>query len=72
MGLGFTMSLVIISSIREILGAGTWFGAQVLGASFQPATMFAQAPGGFIVFGFYIAAANLIVGYFEKRKGAKA
>jgi len=69
MGLGFTCALVIISTIREILGNGTFFGISVLGSGFQPATMLILPPGAFIVLGLLIGLINLIV---AKKKGGNA
>ena len=57
-GLGFTIALLMIGSIREILGAGTWFGLQVLPESVSPIAMFSLPPGGFLTFGFVVALAN--------------
>ncbi len=61
MGLGFTAALTIISSVREILGAGTFFGIQLFGANFEPALIMILPPGGFMVFGLSIAAFNKIM-----------
>jgi electron transport complex protein RnfE len=58
MGLGFTLALVIISMFREVLGAGTFLGIQLFGASFKPALIMILPPGGFLVFGLTIAAVN--------------
>lgn len=58
MGLGFTLALVIISTFREVLGAGTFLGMQIFGASFKPALIMILPPGGFLVFGLTIAAVN--------------
>ncbi len=58
MGLGFTLALVIIGSIREILGAGTWFGITLTANLFSPISIFILAPGGFLVYGLVIAAVN--------------
>ncbi len=58
MGIGFTLALVIISSVREILGAGTIFGMPLFGAGFEPALIMILPPGGFLVFGLTIAAVN--------------
>ena len=58
MGLGFTLALVIIGSIREILGSGTWFGIPVTVNLFDPLSIFVLAPGGFLVYGCVIAAVN--------------
>jgi electron transport complex protein RnfE len=58
MGLGFTLALVIISTFREVFGAGTFFGMQIFGAGFKPALIMILPPGGFLVFGLTIAAVN--------------
>ena len=58
MGLGFTIALVCMGSIREILGNGTWFGIQILPAAVDPMLIFILAPGGFFVFGMLMALAN--------------
>ena len=58
MGLGFTAALTIISAVREVLGAGTFFGMQLFGAGFEPALIMILPPGGFLVFGLSIAAFN--------------
>lgn len=72
MGLGFTLALTFISAVREILGNGSLFGMPLFGEGFQPIMMFAQSPGGFIVFGFTIAAANVIMNYRARRKEARS
>ena len=51
MGIGFTFALLIIGSIREILGSGTWFGLPITVNLFSPISIFVLAPGGFLVFG---------------------
>ena len=72
MGIGFTITLTIMGTIREILGSGTWmagldglvpflpegFAIQVLPASIDPFTIMTSAPGGFFVFGALMAAAT--------------
>ncbi len=60
MGLGFTLALVLISSIREILGNGTFFGISLFGANYQPVVMAILPPGAFIILGILIAVVNLI------------
>ena len=66
MGLGFTIALFIISSVREIIGNGTFLGISLFGPNFQPAIMAILPPGAFIIFGFIIAAVNAIRRRFEK------
>ncbi|MEG1869497.1 MAG: electron transport complex subunit E [Oscillospiraceae bacterium] len=58
MGLGFTLALLIISTIREVIGAGTWFGLS-LGIT-TPISVFTAAPGGFLIFGCTIALVNYL------------
>ena len=60
MGLGFTLTLTVMGTIRELLGAGTWFGMTVFGSWFTPIGFFNLAPGGFFVFGVLIAVLNLL------------
>ena len=55
MGLGFTFALVILGSIREVIGAGTLFGRVVFGAWLDPAVLFIMPPGAFITLGFVVA-----------------
>ena len=60
MGLGFTLTLTVMGTIRELLGAGTWFGMTVFGSWFTPIGFFNLAPGGFFVFGVLIAVLNIL------------
>ena len=62
MGLGFTIALVIISTFREIIGAGTWMGFQVMPTIYQPALLFILPAGGFLSLGIILGAINLIKG----------
>lgn len=58
MGLGFTVSLFAIGFIRELLGAGTVFGAQVMPAAYKPIAIFIKAPGAFLVLAFLVIVMN--------------
>ena len=49
MGLGFTLSLTIIGCIRELIGAGTLFGLQIMPKAYEPITIFILSPGAFFV-----------------------
>lgn len=69
MGLGFTCSLTLISTVREILGNGTFLGFSVFGSGFSPATILILPPGAFIVLGLLLGGINLIV---QKRKKGSA
>lgn len=67
MGLGFTCSLIIVGSIREILGTGQWFGMTIMPDFIQPMTIFILPAGGFFTLGCVIA----IVGKLTKKKPKK-
>ena len=58
MGLGFTIALTLIALFRELIGAGTIFGFQVMPSAYQPVAIFVRAPGAFIVLGTLIAILN--------------
>ncbi len=55
MGLGFTFALVIMGSIREMLGAGSVFGFKFIHETADGILIFILAPGAFITLGFIIA-----------------
>ena len=59
-GLGFTVALLILATIREILGNGTFLGYPVFGANFPAATIMILPAGGFLTLGVVIAAINHI------------
>ena len=67
MGIGFTLALLLMSSIREILGSGSWFGFEIPWLSENPIMIFSVPAGGFFVFGCLIALVNKIT----KKKNAK-
>lgn len=60
MGLGFTVSLSVIGFIRELLGAGTVFGVQVMPAAYKPIAIFIKAPGAFLVLAFLVIIMNAL------------
>ena len=64
MGLGYTLALSFVGSIREILCAGTLLGFPVLSASYQPILLMLMPPGAFITMGFLFAGVN----YLKQRK----
>lgn len=57
-GLGFTISLTLVGSLREILGSGTWFGHSVFGAGFEPFGFMVKAPGAFLCLGVLLGLMN--------------
>ena len=58
MGIGFTAAMLLMGTIRELLGAGTVFGVPILSGIVDPIIIFILPPGGFFVFGMLIALAN--------------
>ncbi|HIT19717.1 MAG TPA: electron transport complex subunit E [Candidatus Fimivivens faecavium] len=56
MGLGFTLALFLMASIREIVGSGSWMGIKLMADT--TISIFTLAPGGFFVFGCLIALVN--------------
>ena len=60
MGLGFTLAMFMMSTIREVVGAGTFAGIPVPFFSTHPISIFVKAPGGLMVYGFLIALVNII------------
>jgi electron transport complex protein RnfE len=67
MGVGFTIGLLALGVVREILGAGTLFGVSLFGASFQPWVVMVLPPGGFFVLGAWL----LLFAALERRKQRK-
>lgn len=67
MGLGFTLALVALGSVRELLGAGQLLGFQVFSPNFEPWVVMILPPGGFIVLGCWL----LLFNYLEQRKTGK-
>ena len=60
MGLGFTIALTIAGALRELIGNGTLFGADVMPAGYEPIGIFVQPPGAFLVIAFIIMIMNAI------------
>lgn len=58
MGIGFTLALTIAGILREFLGAGTFFGMQVLPEYIKPIGIFITPPGAFLVLAIIVAVMN--------------
>jgi electron transport complex protein RnfE len=67
MGLGFTLALFCMGTVREILGSGTFLGFELPFLSDYSVSFFTQSAGGFFVFGVLIAVVNKLT----KGKGVK-
>ena len=68
MGLGFTLALTLIGAVRELLGAGSILGINVLGSGFMPATILILPPGAFMVLGIILGVINVI----KAKKGGES
>lgn len=58
MGIGFTLAITLLASIREILGNGSIFNVNIVGDNFSTFLLFILPPGAFITYGFLIAIMN--------------
>lgn len=68
MGLGFTGSLTLIASVREVLGSGSFAGVSLFGEVFMPVSVMILPPGAFLTLGILLAAIN---GIANRRKRGK-
>ncbi len=59
-GLGFTLSLFFVGSLREILGYGSFLGMDIMWETFKPFSFMIEAPGAFVCLGLLLAVINLI------------
>ncbi len=62
-GLGYTLAVVILATVREVIGSGTLFAGtdfviNVFGDKFQPAAVFVAPAGAFIALGIIVAIFN--------------
>ncbi len=60
MGIGFTIALLSIAIIREVIGVGTFAGIEIPFIIDHRIELFAKAPGGLLVYGIMIAVVNVI------------
>lgn len=67
-GLGFTLALFILGSIREIIGVGTFFNMPVMLSSYNPLLIAILPPGAFLFLGFIFAGKQFLD---DKIKGEK-
>ena len=66
MGIGFTIALLSLGSVRELLGNGSLLGFSIFGDAFQPWVVMILPPGGFIVLGAWL----LLFNWLRERKEA--
>ncbi len=60
MGLGFTAAITVLASVREIFGAGTFFGTAIMGSGYQPMTILTAPSGGFLTLGLLLIIVNTV------------
>jgi len=67
-GVGFLIAMIMMGSLREVLGAGTLLGIAVMPAGFEPWVIFALPPGGFLTLGFWL----LFLNWWKERRTERA
>lgn len=68
MGLGFCITLLLLGSVREILGSGSLLGIELFGPTYQDWVIMVLPSGGFFTFGFWL----LFFNWWKKRRLASA
>ena len=69
-GLGFTLALLVLGGVREVIGQGTLFGRPLFGAHYPDFLMFILPPGAFIALGFILVGVRLINRWLGSRAAA--
>ena len=72
MGIGFTIGLFALGSVREILGAGQLFGVSLFGEHFQPWVVMVLPPGGFFVLGGWLLLFSVLRSRKQAAQGGEA
>lgn len=74
MGIGYTLALIAIALVRELLGTGVLFasadgsgGIRILGDWYRPANLFILPPGAFLTLGFLVALFNYLRQHASKK-----
>jgi electron transport complex protein RnfE len=67
MGIGFTLALLCLGGVREMLGNGSLFGMQIFSQQYQPWTVMMLPPGGF----FTLAAWLLLFNWWQQRRAGR-
>jgi electron transport complex protein RnfE len=63
-GLGFSLGLALLGTVREVLGAGSFLGISLFGPNYEPWVLFLLPPGGFITLAFWL----LVFAWYRERK----
>ncbi|MBU1248924.1 MAG: electron transport complex subunit E [Proteobacteria bacterium] len=72
MGIGFTLSLTFLGALRELLGSGTLFGAQITAEWFKPFGFMVEAPGAFVGLGLVLGGMNYFTNWQRRKQGKAA
>ena len=65
---GFTLALIMVGGIREILGSGSFFGIPLFGDNFEPWVIMILPPGGFLTLGVLLILFAAVKKRRDKRK----
>ena len=71
MGIGYTFALVMVAAVRELIGAGTLLGFQVMPAAYEPAIIFILPSGAFLTLGFIVALVQKLSNNAKDKKNAR-
>jgi len=67
MGAGFIVTLLIMGSVREVVGSGTFLGLSLFGPRYEPWVIMVLPPGGFFTLAFVL----LTMGWLKRRRAAR-
>jgi electron transport complex protein RnfE len=70
-GIGFIIAMLMMGSVREILGNGSFLGVSLFGPNYEPWLVFVLPPGGFFTIGFILLGLNWIEGKRKQRAEAQ-
>ena len=68
MGVGFMIMMLIMGSVREVLGSGTYLGVSLFGPRFEPWVIMVLPPGGFFTLAFVLLA----IAWWKERTAKQA
>ena len=71
MGLGFTVAITILASIREVFGSGTLFGLRVMGEGYTNISILTMPAGGFLTLGILLIVVNALRDKITKAVAAR-
>jgi electron transport complex protein RnfE len=71
-GAGFIVALLMMGTVRELLGSGSLLGRSLFGAGFEPWVIFALPPGGFLTLGLWLVGLSWWCTRRARGRGAEA